>query len=307
MAVLESGPSYEDDRTVLRVEIFDDLEEPTLKELEAIESEMVGELTVDPVTMMASYVKGLRGNTFSTGDVSRFQPESSASERSSFMKKLIRELENDEETAPRLRAEGNTRGRKYWLASSFSAEAAAEGPAWFQENAHVELEEFTITKASELTAVRKLLRELHSLYEDEISEINGIAIEDIFKACNRSIMAFNEKIIEQQNARQIRGAHDVRWKHIRAEYEEDSTISGFKALAKCRGVDPKVFFPSDGWGVERAKVICQDCSVRTECLEYALENRERYGVWGGTSEGERRRINKQRVLAAKDDQEAAEA
>lgn len=307
MAVLESGPSYEDDRTVLRVEVFDSFEEPSFEELEAIEADEVGELDVDPVSMMASYVKGLRGNTFTTNDVARFRPASSAPERSSFMKKVIRALESDEETAPRLRAEGNTSGRKYWLASLFSAEAAAEGPAWFEENAHVELEELNITKASELTAVRKLLRELHSLHEDEISDINGIAIEDIFKACNRSIMAFNAKIIDQQNARLGRGAHDVRWKHIRAEYEEDSTISGFKALANCRGVDPKVFFPSDGWGVERAQAVCQDCSVRTECLEYALENHERYGVWGGTSEGERRRIIKQRVLAAKDDQQAAGA
>lgn len=55
----------------------------------------------------------------------------------------------------------------------------------------------------------------------------------------------------------------------------------------CRGVDPDVFFPvaeDDAW---RAKEMCKRCVVRTPCLVYALQNRERYGVWGGTTEKER--------------------
>ncbi len=62
------------------------------------------------------------------------------------------------------------------------------------------------------------------------------------------------------------------------------------AEAKCRGVDPSEFFPSDGTGVDRAQRVCTGCSVRQECLEYALEHRIEHGVWGGTSERERRRI-----------------
>ena len=60
--------------------------------------------------------------------------------------------------------------------------------------------------------------------------------------------------------------------------------------AKCRGVDPVEFFPSDGSGVDRAQRVCGDCPVQVECLEYALAHRIEHGVWGGTSERERRRI-----------------
>ena len=64
--------------------------------------------------------------------------------------------------------------------------------------------------------------------------------------------------------------------------------------AKCRGVAPTAFFPSDGVGVERAQRVCENCPVRMECLEYALEHRIEHGVWGGTSERERRRIARRR-------------
>ena len=65
------------------------------------------------------------------------------------------------------------------------------------------------------------------------------------------------------------------------------------AHAKCAGLAPAVFFPSDGAGVEAAKKICADCPVRTECLQYALAHRIA-GVWGGTSERERRRMVRRR-------------
>lgn len=62
----------------------------------------------------------------------------------------------------------------------------------------------------------------------------------------------------------------------------------------CRSYPPDTFFPSDGVGVEVAKRICAECPVRAACLEYALENRIDHGVWGGTSERQRRRILKER-------------
>jgi len=64
--------------------------------------------------------------------------------------------------------------------------------------------------------------------------------------------------------------------------------------ARCRGVKPTEFFPSDGTGVETAQRVCQVCEVRIECLEYALKNRIEHGVWGGASERERRRILRRR-------------
>jgi WhiB family redox-sensing transcriptional regulator len=62
------------------------------------------------------------------------------------------------------------------------------------------------------------------------------------------------------------------------------------ARGKCREMDPTVFFPSDGIGVQVARRICDECPVKGSCLEYALNNRVDHGVWGGTSERERRRI-----------------
>jgi len=66
------------------------------------------------------------------------------------------------------------------------------------------------------------------------------------------------------------------------------------AHGSCRFVPPATFFPSDGVGVEHAKQICATCPVVERCLEYALEQRIDHGVWGGTSERQRRRILKKR-------------
>jgi len=66
------------------------------------------------------------------------------------------------------------------------------------------------------------------------------------------------------------------------------------AQAKCRDMDPAVFFPNDGIGVLIAQRICRDCPVREECLEYALADGVGHGVWGGASERQRRRILSQR-------------
>lgn len=62
--------------------------------------------------------------------------------------------------------------------------------------------------------------------------------------------------------------------------------------ARCKEITPSVFFPSSGVGVGVAKRICAECPVKTACLNFALANRIDHGVWGGTSERERRRIYK---------------
>jgi WhiB family redox-sensing transcriptional regulator len=79
-----------------------------------------------------------------------------------------------------------------------------------------------------------------------------------------------------------------------AEYE---VLPPWMVKGKCRGMPPETFYPSDGpGGVITAKNICWgrdgqgECPVRAECLAYALEYDERFGVWGGTSERERRRL-----------------
>jgi WhiB family redox-sensing transcriptional regulator len=62
--------------------------------------------------------------------------------------------------------------------------------------------------------------------------------------------------------------------------------------AKCLTADPDVFFPEKGGSTREAKRICSECPVRDECLEYALEEDERFGIWGGMSERERRKLKR---------------
>jgi WhiB family redox-sensing transcriptional regulator len=72
------------------------------------------------------------------------------------------------------------------------------------------------------------------------------------------------------------------------------TEDNWMLAAKCRGINPGEFFPSDGTGVDKARRMCEQCPVKMECLNYALENHIEHGVWGGTSERERRRMQRRR-------------
>jgi WhiB family redox-sensing transcriptional regulator len=62
--------------------------------------------------------------------------------------------------------------------------------------------------------------------------------------------------------------------------------------ALCAQTDPEAFFPEKGGSTREAKRVCLSCVVRGECLEYALANDERFGIWGGLSERERRRLKR---------------
>ena len=76
-----------------------------------------------------------------------------------------------------------------------------------------------------------------------------------------------------------------------------STDKSWQDFANCLGVDPDLFFPERGASTREAKEVCRGCVVREDCLEYALANGEKFGIWGGMSERERRRIRRQRALA----------
>lgn len=66
-------------------------------------------------------------------------------------------------------------------------------------------------------------------------------------------------------------------------------------LALCAQTDPEAFFPEKGGCTRSAKAVCRSCEVRTECLQYALDRDERFGIWGGKSERERRTIRRQQA------------
>lgn len=62
--------------------------------------------------------------------------------------------------------------------------------------------------------------------------------------------------------------------------------------ALCAQTDPEAFFPNKGESTKEAKKTCMACPVRQQCLEYALERDERFGVWGGLSVRERRKLKR---------------
>ena len=79
---------------------------------------------------------------------------------------------------------------------------------------------------------------------------------------------------------------------------DKSTAPAWRHRAACRGVDPDIFYPVSDEEAEEARAICYGCQVRQACLEWAIGNRERDGVWGGATERERRRMIRQRRRSA---------
>jgi WhiB family redox-sensing transcriptional regulator len=78
--------------------------------------------------------------------------------------------------------------------------------------------------------------------------------------------------------------------------------AGWRAAAACLSADPDLFFPVGvGWGTDRqiarAQLICADCPVRQECLDFAMRSGEVHGIWGGATPEERTRAR--RRLAAR--------
>ncbi len=76
---------------------------------------------------------------------------------------------------------------------------------------------------------------------------------------------------------------------------DDTGFFAWQAEALCAQTDPEAFFPEKGGSTREAKRVCQNCTVRAECLEYALAHDERFGIWGGLSERERRKLKRAAV------------
>jgi WhiB family transcriptional regulator, redox-sensing transcriptional regulator len=75
---------------------------------------------------------------------------------------------------------------------------------------------------------------------------------------------------------------------------EETADEAWRLNALCAETDPEAFFPEKGGSTREAKRVCVGCEVRAECLEFALRNDERFGIWGGLSERERRRLRMMR-------------
>ncbi len=79
---------------------------------------------------------------------------------------------------------------------------------------------------------------------------------------------------------------------VAAVVEPAEAELSWQERALCAQTDPESFFPEKGGSTREAKKVCVGCEVRAECLEYALAHDERFGIWGGLSERERRRLKK---------------
>ena len=86
---------------------------------------------------------------------------------------------------------------------------------------------------------------------------------------------------------------------VEDEQLELSADRAWQDQANCLGVDPDLFFPERGASTREAKEVCRGCVVRNDCLEYALDNGEKFGIWGGLSERERRRLRRQRAQSSR--------
>jgi WhiB family transcriptional regulator, redox-sensing transcriptional regulator len=99
---------------------------------------------------------------------------------------------------------------------------------------------------------------------------------------------------------QVMDVHQDRWTPVShvpllADMFDEPHQPEWQERALCAQTDPEAFFPEKGGSTREAKRICAGCEVRAECLEYALAFDERFGIWGGLSERERRRL-KRRVV-----------
>jgi WhiB family transcriptional regulator, redox-sensing transcriptional regulator len=81
---------------------------------------------------------------------------------------------------------------------------------------------------------------------------------------------------------------------IFAAVDDEGPLS-WQERALCAQTDPEAFFPEKGGSTREAKKVCGSCEVRSDCLDYALANDERFGIWGGLSERERRKLKRRAV------------
>jgi WhiB family redox-sensing transcriptional regulator len=85
-----------------------------------------------------------------------------------------------------------------------------------------------------------------------------------------------------------------RWQALADLYavEEDEGELSWQTDALCAQTDPEAFFPEKGGSTRDAKRVCEACPVQAECLDYAMSKDEKFGIWGGLSERERRRLRR---------------
>jgi WhiB family redox-sensing transcriptional regulator len=106
---------------------------------------------------------------------------------------------------------------------------------------------------------------------------------------NNELTTYNESYIQEPS-------NSIKTLGSTAVGKKSTSSESWMSEARCRDLNPDIFFPEDGSGVAVAKAYCGECSVKGACLNYALDNHIDHGVWGGTSERQRRRLQRLRRI-----------
>lgn len=85
------------------------------------------------------------------------------------------------------------------------------------------------------------------------------------------------------------------------DVNSDTAETRWQSQAECRGSDPSVFFPDSQTtdALRPALFICKGCPVRQQCLDWALDTHQEFGIWGGMTEGDRKRVRRRRFRAGR--------
>lgn len=169
---------------------------------------------------------------------------------------------------------------------------------WFAaEDASVR--EMTSARSSEMASVYKAVRiltpEVINPLPEPDDKIDPLALDQL-------VIRFRESQLTMDKSARSDLLHSPSSK-IRTTTKllfpatNDSSALDWREYALCAQTDPEIFFPEGNGNTREAKKICNNCDVRDQCLNYALENDERFGVWGGKSEHERRYLRRRRYFA----------
>lgn len=137
--------------------------------------------------------------------------------------------------------------------------------------------------------------------------LSAIAIQEAEERARRDAADATTSVVDSESSPRNKGAHTkpvpgddwfIEPVHLgmpgirqRRDDNEPNALA-WQSDSLCAQTDPDAFFPEKGGSTREAKKICKSCEVRTTCLHYALENDERFGIWGGLSERERRKLRK---------------
>ena len=149
----------------------------------------------------------------------------------------------------------------------------------------------------------------------DYAEVTRVACKAIHQGRSAALAIAAEYGIEESNARHViakarRRGYEIPYSRATGSGNAVMTVTrvegmlfdpmAWKSDAACQDYDPDMWFPSPGESAKEAKRICAACNVREECLQYALDNSIKHGIWGGVSEKDRRPMRLARVRSMRD-------